>query len=301
MADNPCVRTYAHNGDGLRVSRTSGGSTTNYTWDLPADRQAWAVGLPVVLQDGTRTYVYGLDLISATDNSGVQTYFLYDGLGSTVGLADASGSLSTKYTYDAFGAVRTHTGASTQWSFTGEQNDATGLEYLRARYHDPAIGRFLSRDPLAGLVGVPQSLNRYAYVLNNPVIWLDPWGLRNVEGTPTPTPLAKYLVCRAIREQNRDCQYLVPSAGIGVWGTVGAFAKAYWEHTPDYFLYQHVVAPAWEFATSRSPACYGWAAGTAFFTGLAALSYSAGYVPVGQGFGEIAFATATGAAIACSG
>jgi RHS repeat-associated protein len=160
------------------------------------------------------------------------------------------------YEYDAFGSVRTHTGASTEWSYTGEQNDPTGVEYLRARYYDPTIGRFLSRDLFAGLVQVPQSLNRYAYVLNNPLRWVDPWGLRNVEGTPTPTPLAKYLVCRAIREQNRDCQYLVPSAGIGVWGTVGAFAKAYWEHTPDYFLYQHVVAPAWEFATTRSPQCY---------------------------------------------
>jgi RHS repeat-associated protein len=76
--------------------------------------------------------------------------------------------------------VRSHTGASTQWSFTGEQNDPTGLEFLRARYYDPAIGRFLSRDPFGGLVAVPQSLNRYAYMLDNPINWIDPWGLGDV-------------------------------------------------------------------------------------------------------------------------
>jgi len=100
--------------------------------------------------------------------------------------------------------VRAHTGVSTQWSFTGEQNDANGLEYLRARYYDPALGRFLSRDPFGGLVAVPQSLNRYAYVLNNPVNWIDPWGLRNVEGTafgtPTPTPPGWMSVCGPARQ-----------------------------------------------------------------------------------------------------
>jgi RHS repeat-associated protein len=215
--------------------------------------------LPVILQEtaGAQTtyYVYGLDLIASIQGS-TPTYYLTDGLGSTTRLADGAGAVTGAYTYDAFGAVRSHTGASTQWSFTGEQNDANGLEYLRARYYDPALGRFLSRDPFAGLVAVPQSLNRYAYVLNNPIRWVDPWGLRNVEGTPTPTPSAKYLVCRAIYEHNVDCHYLVPSSGMGLLGDIGHFAKAYWEHSPDYLFYQHVVAPAWEFATTRSPTCY---------------------------------------------
>jgi RHS repeat-associated protein len=40
------------------------------------------------------------------------------------------------------------TGATTEWSFTGEQHDATGLEYVRARYYDAGTGRFLSQDPV---------------------------------------------------------------------------------------------------------------------------------------------------------
>jgi YD repeat-containing protein len=118
-----------YNGDGLRMSHTVGGTPTNYTWDVNA-------GLPVVLQDGTNTYVYGLDLISATDAAGNQTYFTYDGLGSTAGLTDGTGNATQSYTYDVFGG---HTGGgSNQWLFTGEQRDASeGLYYLRARYYDP--------------------------------------------------------------------------------------------------------------------------------------------------------------------
>ena len=63
------------------------------------------------------------------------------GLGSTTQLADGAGTVSGDYAYEAFGSVRSHTGATTEWSFSGEQNDPTGLEYLRARYHEPALGR----------------------------------------------------------------------------------------------------------------------------------------------------------------
>ena len=57
------------------------------------------------------------------------------------------------YTYDVFGGIRTQSGSSANyWLFTGEQRDGDSeLYYLRARYYDPAIGRFLSQDP------VPQS------------------------------------------------------------------------------------------------------------------------------------------------
>ena len=75
------------------------------------------------------------------------------------------------YTYDAFGAIRTQTGSSAnEFKFTGEQVDSTGMEYLRARYYDQATGRFLSRDPL-------RFMQRYAYVWNNPVGLVDPYGL----------------------------------------------------------------------------------------------------------------------------
>jgi hypothetical protein len=89
--------------------------------------------MTVVLQDGTNTYVYGLDLISATDGAGAQTYFTYDGLGSTTDLTNGAGAVTGQYTYDVFGAVRSQTGGgSNYWQFTGEQKDGdSGLAHLR--------------------------------------------------------------------------------------------------------------------------------------------------------------------------
>jgi RHS repeat-associated protein len=76
-----------------------------------------------------------------------------------------------------FGATLTGPSANA-WQFTGEQRDAdSSLYYLRARYHDPATGRFLSADPLAGAPTQPQTMNRYVYALNNPVNRVDPTGL----------------------------------------------------------------------------------------------------------------------------
>jgi RHS repeat-associated protein len=87
--------------------------------------------------------------------------------------------LTDTYSYDVFGALRSHTGSSTNyWQFTGQQSDSTSnLYYLRARYYDPASGRFLTQDPLRGSGLSPQSLNPYAYALNNPTNRVDPSGL----------------------------------------------------------------------------------------------------------------------------
>jgi len=170
--------TSVYNGDGLRMSHTVDGVTTDYIWDV-------AAGLPVVLQDSEgNTYVYGLDLISRTGSGGNQEYYSHDGLGSTVGLIDEDGDVVASYGYDAFGAIRSQTGSSpNEFTFTGEQVDGTGLQYLRARYYDPSTGRFLTRDPFPGWTMAPQTMNRYAYVVNNPVRFMDPLGL---ECTPAP-------------------------------------------------------------------------------------------------------------------
>jgi RHS repeat-associated protein len=153
--------TYTYNADGLRQTRASGGTTTSYVWDVTTG---------AMLQDGTSTYVYGLGLISTTDGSENQTYYLKDGLGNTIALCNGSGTVTATYTYDVFGAVRTHTGVSTEFNFTGEDNDPNGLEYLRARYYDNATGRFMSGDPLG---------SEYGYAGGNPVNMVDPTGLEN--------------------------------------------------------------------------------------------------------------------------
>jgi RHS repeat-associated protein len=83
--------------------------------------------------------------------AGTETrYYLTDGLGSTMALTDEDGDVVNTYDYDVFGTVRGISGFQPNaFTFAGEQLDgSTGLQYLRARYYDPEVGRFMSRDPL---------------------------------------------------------------------------------------------------------------------------------------------------------
>ena len=105
-----------------------------------------------------------------------QTRATYAGLGSTTALTDDTGAVTDTYEYDVFGNIRAQTGSSAnEFTYTGEQVDSADLQYLRARYYDPAVGRFLSQDPLP-------LLQRYPYVGNNPANLVDPSGLCGVGG-----------------------------------------------------------------------------------------------------------------------
>ena len=119
----------------------------------------------------------GTDLLSQT-RSGATSYYLQDAQGSTRTLTDASGNITDTYAYTAFGETLSHSGASDNpYRYTGQQFDAlTGLYSLRARYYDPALGRFLSRDPAEPLLTAPHELNRYVYVADNPLNAADPSG-----------------------------------------------------------------------------------------------------------------------------
>ena len=75
--------------------------------------------------------------------------------------------------FDAWGNKTQSAGAAIpQYGYTGREPDATGLVYYRARYYDPTTGRFISRDP----AGMPDGVNQYAYVGNNPTNATDPTG-----------------------------------------------------------------------------------------------------------------------------
>ncbi len=97
-----------------------------------------------------------------------------DALGSVRLVTDAAQAIVERTDYTSFGApTRTGTGVRHPFAFTGREWDGEiGLYYYRARYYDPEVGRFLSRDPL-GLAAGP---NLYAYVENSPTNYLDPSG-----------------------------------------------------------------------------------------------------------------------------
>ena len=167
---------FTYDGDGVRLGKTVNGTATAYIQDIAAP-------LPVVLTETTagqtNQYVYGNDLLAREDAAGNPSFYHYDGLGSTRTLSDLAGERTDSYSYNVFGATRVHTGTNiNSFTFTGEEMDPeTGLVLLRARYHDPDVGRFISRDPFQGLDTDIQQKNRYVYVANNPVNLVDPTGL----------------------------------------------------------------------------------------------------------------------------
>jgi RHS repeat-associated protein len=135
-------------------------------------------------------YTYGLERISV-DNLNVEDsfkeeplFYLYDGRGNTTELTDNRGVARDRYRYDPYGVpIPKATIGPNPWytenpyRYNGEDYDInTGLQYLRARYYEPSTGRFLSRDSYLGNVMEPLTLNRYAYVSNNPIMYDDPTG-----------------------------------------------------------------------------------------------------------------------------
>ena len=164
------TETSTYDGDGVRFSRqVDAGPVTRYVTDL-------ASSLPVTIDDGSRKYVWGIGLAYAVSGSAIEVYHT-DRLGSVRAITDAAGTVTATYRTDEFGIETASTGTSTQpYGFTGEPEDASGLSYLRARYYDPVLGRFTSRDTWAGSGASPRSLNQYAYMANNPLSATDPSG-----------------------------------------------------------------------------------------------------------------------------
>jgi RHS repeat-associated protein len=106
--------------------------------------------------------------------SGTTSYYEQDGQGSISSLSNSSGSLADTYTYNSFGNLTASTGSVVNpFQYTAREFDQeTGLYFNRARYLDPANGRWLSEDPIRFLGGN----DFYAYVLNNPLKYRDPLG-----------------------------------------------------------------------------------------------------------------------------
>jgi RHS repeat-associated protein len=165
---------YTYDGDGNRLSQSVSGSVYEYIYDINT-------GIPRLLvekdeQGGVNNYLYSGRLFSRIANED-RIYYHQDGLGSISAITDIAANVLNRYTYDVFGLPRSVLeSVNNSFRFAGEQYDANDLIYLRARYYNPAIGRFLSQDTFQGKLNDPLSQNRYAYCGNNPVLYVDPTG-----------------------------------------------------------------------------------------------------------------------------
>ncbi|WP_316359645.1 RHS repeat-associated core domain-containing protein [Candidatus Neptunichlamydia sp. REUL1] len=168
---------FEYDGLGHRVSKTVNGEKTHFINDpiSPLSRV-----LVEITPDGeTKKYSYGLSRAAQKTEEG-SSYFLYSHPGKSVShLVNHDGTV-TELEYDPFGVP--HSGTSqVSYGFNGEERDEeTGLIYLRHRYYDPAIGRFISPDSFLGNLKKTQTLNPYAFALNNPLTYIDPDGLSEI-------------------------------------------------------------------------------------------------------------------------
>jgi RHS repeat-associated protein len=129
----------------------------------------------------TREYIYSWGLWVAKIEGASVEYQISDHLSVRV-IADANGNKVGERGHYPFGGTWYETGTNTKFKFTSYEREAgTGsagdLDYAVYRSHYPRLGRFTSPDPVAGSVIDPQSLNRYAYVRNDPINLTDPSGL----------------------------------------------------------------------------------------------------------------------------
>ncbi|HSI11009.1 MAG TPA: RHS repeat-associated core domain-containing protein [Chthoniobacter sp.] len=129
---------------------------------------------------GRSYYVRGLDVVRQTIEGGpllIHLFTLSGHLGTSLGAVDASGEVVEQVDADAFGNLNQSVGLKQAHIYAGEYWDQDAqLLYLRARWYDPKVGRFISPDPLEGRQVDPPSLNRYAYAKSDPVHNLDPGG-----------------------------------------------------------------------------------------------------------------------------
>jgi len=166
------IGEYIYSGDGKRIQVTEDSETTTYVYS------GWNV-LYEENSTGTATYIYGLTGRVAkrtTIQSETHTFYYHtDHLGSTRLQTDDDKNIVSAATYHPFGELNAEEG-SENYLFNGKERDSTGLFYYGARYYDPEIGRFITRDSVKGVINKPGTMNRYAYCLNNPLKFIDPDG-----------------------------------------------------------------------------------------------------------------------------
>jgi RHS repeat-associated protein/uncharacterized repeat protein (TIGR01451 family) len=146
-------------------------------------------------------YDHAIGLVSRTDGAGNSAFYSFDALGNTRELTGDAGAVLNSYDYDAFGAAMVaNETVGNGFRFVGRfgvAHEQTGMHFMRARYYDQDVGRFMAADP----AGVAGGINLQTYCANNPLVLIDPDGLRRIWvevryrplGTQPPwIPIAKH-------------------------------------------------------------------------------------------------------------
>jgi len=219
------ITSYEYDAENKLVRVVTAGKTVNYKYDglgRRVEKEITDAGVTTIKRyiydnedillelDGSNnitaryTHGPGIDEPLIVEKGGQSFFYHADGLGSITEITDTAGVVKQQYTYSSFGNIESQLDPNfiQPYTFTSREFDSeTGLYFYRARYYDPAIGRFLSEDPLRGVVTLPQSLNRYPYVSNNPANFFDPLGLQQQSANPCEGPTCN----RSVAECYSNC------------------------------------------------------------------------------------------------
>ncbi|HYX37725.1 MAG TPA: RHS repeat-associated core domain-containing protein [Oligoflexus sp.] len=246
-----------------------------------------------------RHYVGGFLVVEMEGSEYRENYLYKDYLGSNIAVADHSGQVTERFDYDPYGQRRN--GNSLNWidgfkpkatsrGFTGhEQIDSMNLVHMKGRMYDPTIGLFLSADPYVQDPTEIQNLNRYTYVMNNPLAYNDPTG--------------HFFSSRTLKHWGRQISNVGKGAG-DLLTNPGRFLSNNWEKGRSWISNSQNQRLVMSIAISAAATWIGPGAGALWYQQMAysaAVGYTSSYVASGGDSKAALNGAITGAAFSLVG
>lgn len=248
LRDDELLARYDYDDSGLRIEKTVRGSPNSTLTRFQYDEESRIRSETNVLNNTLVRYYRAADgTLLAFWRNGVYRSVISDAKGTPIAILSLDGAVLGRFTYDPWGGLLRSVGTeSAPIRYTGYYYDEeTGLYYARARYYDPAIGAFISRDPIDGDVERPITQNKYIAFNANPGVYQDPTGhcgyatgdtsecINNVaaaEGWSAERWQSELEIQAEAEERSRPDKILGIAAtvsGLGVARAIGAGVRAY--------------------------------------------------------------------------
>lgn len=173
------IYSYTYDVENNRINFYAAATNTKYTYDTSdgRNRLVWTIDH----EYNVTTYAYGADGLIWSLCNGEYMIYHYDYRGSVVAVTDIDGNITDTIKYDAYGSVAERTGTNKLiFGYNGKYgvlSDVNGLIYMRTRFYNPILKRFMNADIIDGSIANSTTLNVFAYVNGNPISYVDPFGL----------------------------------------------------------------------------------------------------------------------------